>query len=39
MIEKGMAVLVASPFAAGVACTGTALSYVCFVKFSTARRE
>ncbi|ASJ09673.1 permease [Thermococcus siculi] len=38
-IEKGIAVLVASLFAAGVACTGTALSYVCFVEFSTARRK
>ncbi|MDI3476440.1 MAG: hypothetical protein PWQ79_1108 [Thermococcaceae archaeon] len=39
MIEKGIAVSVASLFAAGLACIGTALSYVCFVKFSTARRE
>ncbi len=37
VIERGMAVLTASLLAAGLACTGVALSHVYFVKVSTIR--
>ncbi|WP_297068992.1 MFS transporter [Thermococcus sp.] len=38
-IEKGIAVLTASLSAAGLACAGTVLSYVCFVKLCMTRGE
>jgi len=39
VVENGIMILIVSILAAGLACIGTALLYVCFVKFFTAQRE